>query len=167
MDRASASDFFFCWGGAALLLQAFRSLGLPRSVGQHVHVKQRDRGYDEASMVESFVVLHALGGDCLEDFARLREETGLRQMRGHELPSPEAARNFLYQFHDKKLIEKAQQERVAPQGAYIPDENAARQGLGRVNDDLLREMGGAARRRKSPRWIKTAPSSRATRRKRW
>src|SRR5580698_5952866 len=78
-----------------------------------------------------------LGGDCLDDFARLREETGLRQMLGHELPSPEAARKFLYQFHDQTLIEEAQQELTAGQVAYIPDENAALQGLGRVNDDLL------------------------------
>jgi hypothetical protein len=151
IDPEPIQETLTSWGGTPLLLQAFRSLGLPRSVGQHVQIKQRDRGFDEASMVESFVVLHALGGDCLDDFARLREEAGLRQMLGHELPSPEAARTFLYQFHDKKLIEKAQQERVAPQVAYIPEENAALQGLGRVNDDLLREMG----RRGTPQKIAT------------
>jgi hypothetical protein len=32
----------------------------------------------------------ALGGECLEDFARLREDAGLGEMLGHELPSPEA-----------------------------------------------------------------------------
>jgi len=141
IDPEPIEETLTSWGGTPLLLQAFRSLGLPRSVGQHMHIKQRDRGFDEASMVESFVVLHALGGDCLDDFARLREETGLREMLGHELPSPEAARNFLYQFHDPKLIAEAQQELTAGQVAYIPEENAALQGLGRVNDDLLREMG--------------------------
>ena len=151
IDPEPIPETLTSWGGTPLLLQAFRSLGLPRSVGQHVHIKQRDRGYDEASMVESFVVLHALGGDCLDDFARLREEAGLREMLGHELPSPEAARNFLYQFHDPQLIEEAQQSLLAGQVAYIPDENAALQGLGRVNDDLLREMG----RRGTPQKIAT------------
>jgi hypothetical protein len=82
IDPEPIPETLTSWGGAPLLLQAFRSLGLPRSVSQHVHIKQRDRGYDEASMVESFVVLHALGGDCLDDFARLREEAGLREMLG-------------------------------------------------------------------------------------
>ena len=151
IDPEPIEETLTSWGGTPLLLQAFRSLGLPGSVGQHVHIKQRDRGYDEASMVESFVVLHALGGDCLDDFARLREEAGLREMLGHQLPSPEAARNFLYQFHDSKMIEEAQQSLLAGQAAYIPEENAALQGLGRVNDDLLREMG----RRGPPQKIAT------------
>jgi hypothetical protein len=55
-----------------LVVQAFRSLGVPASVQQHVQTKQRERGYDEATMVESFVVLNALGGDCVDDFQHLR-----------------------------------------------------------------------------------------------
>ena len=75
---------------------AMRSLRVPASVKQHVAVKQRDRGFDEATCIESFLVLNALGGDCLEDFNRLHEDAGLKQMLGHEIPSPEAARKFLY-----------------------------------------------------------------------
>lgn len=48
-------------GGVPLVVQTFRSVGLPASVRQHVRVKQRDRGYDEATMVESFVILNAGG----------------------------------------------------------------------------------------------------------
>ncbi|HLJ30478.1 MAG TPA: hypothetical protein VKY85_27485, partial [Candidatus Angelobacter sp.] len=47
--------------------------------------------------------------DCLEDFEQLREDAGLKEMLGHEVPSAEAARKFLYQFHDEKKIEQAQQ----------------------------------------------------------
>jgi len=32
-----------------------------------VHIKQRERGYDEATYVESLVVLNAVGGECVED----------------------------------------------------------------------------------------------------
>jgi len=70
-----------------LVVQAFRSLGVPASVQQHVQTKQRERGYDEATMVESFVVLNALGGDCVDDFQHLREDAGLKEMLGHEIPS--------------------------------------------------------------------------------
>ena len=78
-------------GGIPLAVQAFRSLGLPASVREQVRVKERDRGYDEATFVESFVVLNAAGGECPEDFERLRQDPGLAEMIGHELPSPRAA----------------------------------------------------------------------------
>jgi hypothetical protein len=47
---------------------------------------------DEAEMVESFVVLNAMGRDCFDDFLRLREDQGLAEMLGHGIPSPDAAR---------------------------------------------------------------------------
>ncbi len=77
-----------------LVVQTFRSLGLPASVKRQVQVKERERGYDEVAFVESFVVLNAAGGECLEDFARLREDPELAELIGHELPSPAAARHF-------------------------------------------------------------------------
>ena len=98
-------------GGVPLLVQTFRSLGLPASVQQHVRVKERQRGYDEAERVESFVILKAAGGDCLDDFQRLREDPGLSERIGHGIPSPEAARKFLYQFHEEEKIEQAKQRR--------------------------------------------------------
>ena len=48
-------------GGVPLLVRTFRSLGLPAMVREHVPIKQRERGYDEATMVESFVILNAVG----------------------------------------------------------------------------------------------------------
>ena len=75
-------------GGVPLLVQTFRSLALPASVRQHVRVKERERGYDEATMVESFVVLNAVGGECFDDFQRLREDPGLRERMGHGIPGP-------------------------------------------------------------------------------
>src|ERR1035437_3133890 len=47
--------------GIPLVVQAFRSLELPRSIQEQVRVKQRERGYDEATFVESFVILNAAG----------------------------------------------------------------------------------------------------------
>src|SRR5207237_170943 len=99
-----------------------------------------ERGYDEATMVESFVVLNALGGECLEDFTHLRGDGGLKEMLGHEIPSPEAARQFLYQFHAVEKIEEAKQRREAEQIAFIPEENEALAGLGEVNRELVKEV---------------------------
>jgi hypothetical protein len=36
-------------GGVPLVVRAFRSLGLPATIQEHVDIKQRERGYDEAT----------------------------------------------------------------------------------------------------------------------
>lgn len=131
-------------GGIPLLVRAARSLDVPGSVARHLRVKQRERGFDEATYVESFLVLNAAGGDCLEDFDQLREDAGLAELLGHAVPSAEAARKFLYQFHEEDKIEQAQQAQQAlgaERISYIPEESAALRGLGQVNQDMVRELG--------------------------
>lgn len=136
LDPEPLEECLTAYGGIPLFVQAMRSLQLGGSVKQHVQLKQRQRGFDEGSNVESFLVLNALGGDCLEDFERLREDAGLKEMLGHEVPSPEAARKFLYQFHDEEEMEKAQTELPVGQVSYIPAENQALRGLAGVNGEL-------------------------------
>jgi hypothetical protein len=140
-DPKPAEEMLTAWGGLPLVVQAFRSLGLPGSVKQHVAVKERQRGYDEATFVESFVVLNAAGGECLDDFERLRADRGLGELLGHEVPSPEAARKFLYAFHEEEMIQQAKQQRLPDQMAYIPSESEPLEGLGKVNQDLIRRFG--------------------------
>jgi hypothetical protein len=70
LDPKPAEEMLASRGGIPLVVQAFRSSGLPGSVKQHVAVKERQRGYDEATFVESFVMLNAAGGECLDDFLR-------------------------------------------------------------------------------------------------
>ena len=128
-------------GGVPLLVQTLRSLGLPAKVREHVRIKERERGYDEATLVESFVVLNAVGGECFDDFERLREDPGLSEMLGHGIPSPEAARKFLYQFHDEEKIAAAKGRRTGDEKAYIPEESEPLVGLGLVNRALVQELG--------------------------
>src|SRR3989442_15858017 len=54
-----------------------RSLVITPLALLHLVVKERQRGYDEATFVESFVILNAAGGECLDDFERLRADPGL------------------------------------------------------------------------------------------
>ena len=141
IDAEPLTEILTAWGGVPLVVQAFRSLGVPASVQQHVQIKQRERGYDEATMVESFVVLNALGGECVDDFQHLREDAGLKEMLGHEIPSPPVARGFLNQFHAAEKIEEARQRRGPEQIAFIPEEGDALAGLGLVNRELVQELG--------------------------
>jgi hypothetical protein len=141
VDPEPLPEILTAFGGIPLVVQAFRSLGLPQSVREQVRVKERQRGYDEATFVESFVVLNAAGGECADDFERLRQDPGLAEMIGHELPSPSAALQFLYAFHEEEKITEAEQRRLPGEIAYIPDETASLSGLGLVNRDLVQRFG--------------------------
>ena len=56
IDPEPAAECLTSYGGAAVLIQTLRSLGVAQSVARHIHIKKRERGYDEATFVESFVV---------------------------------------------------------------------------------------------------------------
>ncbi|MGO8787329.1 MAG: hypothetical protein ACLQVL_08095 [Terriglobia bacterium] len=77
----------------------------------------------------------------MNDLERLRQDPGFAEMIGHELPSPRAALEFLYAFHQEEKIEEAQQRRLPEQIAYIPEETAPLEGLGRVNRELGQRFG--------------------------
>jgi len=124
-----------------LLVQTFRTLKAPESVKRNLGIKQRQRGFDEATYVESFVILNAAGGECLDDLEVLKQDRALARLVGHEFPSPEAARKFLYEFHEAERIEQAQKALPLGQVSYIPEESEALRGLGRVNEELIRELG--------------------------
>ena len=96
VDPEPLPEVLTALGGVPLMVQAFRSLGLPALVKEHVQIKERQRGYDEATLVESFVILNAVGGECIDDFVRLREDAGLSEMVGHQMPSPPVTRKFLF-----------------------------------------------------------------------
>jgi hypothetical protein len=126
--------------GLPLVLETMRALGLPRVIRDHVHIRERQSGYTEAEKIEALVVLLAAGGDCLDDIAVLRADGGLGRLLERQLPSADTLRHFLYAFHDEQLIAAAQAQRPAGQVAYIPAENAALQGLARVNTALVHQV---------------------------
>lgn len=141
LDEQPLEETITALGGVPLFVRAVRSLDVPGSVKRHLHVKQRERGFDEATYVESFLVLNAVGGDCVEDFERLQEDPGLAEMLGHDVPSPAAALKFLYRFHDEAAMQRAQQELRTGQVSYIPAENEPLRALAQVNQDVVQELG--------------------------
>ena len=141
IDPEPIPETLTAMGGVPLWVQTFRSLGLPARVPEQVRIKQRERGYDQATMVESFVVWNAVGGECCDDFERLRGDPGWSELIGHEVPSPAVARKFLNQFHEEEKIEEAQRRRTGDQIANIPEENEPLEGLGLVNRALVQGLG--------------------------
>src|SRR5713226_9537376 len=79
IDPEPAAERLTSYGGAPLLIRTLRSLEVGQSVARHIKIKQRQRGYDEATFVESFVLLNGVGGDCLDDFEHLRADGGLAE----------------------------------------------------------------------------------------
>ena len=124
-------------GGLPLVVETMRGLGLDRAINKHLHTSRRNSGYREVEKVEALLLLIAAGGDCLDDIRTLQADEGLCRLLGRELPSPDTLRHFLYEFHDEALIEKAKRQRAAGTVAYIPEENDALVGLGRVNQALV------------------------------
>lgn len=129
--------------GLTLVDEVLLALGVRHSVEQHVHIKERERGFSEEELVACFVVAFAAGIDCLDDFQVLREDKALERLREMGMPSPDVARRFLYAFHEKELVEKAKSQRPPGVESYIPEESKSLQGLGQVNVDLIRALAAA------------------------
>jgi len=121
------------FGGLPLVMETFRSLGLPQSIKKQLALHQREGKYQEADYVESFVSVFAAGGDCVDDFEILRQDEGLKKL-GLQVPSPEAVRCFLNAFHEEELL----QGRL-PDQAFIPEETECLEGLAAVGRDLIKK----------------------------
>ncbi len=63
--------------GASLLVELFRRSGLKAMSNRVLPAKGSAKGLKQGQTVESFVLLSALGGDCIEDIERLRQDEGL------------------------------------------------------------------------------------------
>jgi len=120
------------WAGAALLAELYRKAGVEAAIKRALPKKKSSRGLRQEQMVESFVLLSALGGDCIEDMERLRQDKGLESMLGYRPPAPETARQWLDKFHDEVLMK----ERPL-QGAFIPPQSARLVGLKEPNRQVI------------------------------
>src|SRR4030042_202090 len=87
------------WAGAGLLVELYRKAGIEIATERALPSKKSSKGLKQSQMVESFVLLSALGGDCIEDMERLRQDEGLGAMLGYCPPAPETARQWLDKFH--------------------------------------------------------------------
>jgi hypothetical protein len=135
--------------GLPLVIETMRALRLDRAIEQHLRVRERDSGYSDVEKVEALMLLLASGGECLDDIGVLQADTGLGRLLERTLPGTDVLRRFLYRFHDERLIEQAQRERPAGTVAYVPQENEALQGMGRVNVALVHALWAAGKSKRA------------------
>ncbi len=107
------------WAGAAVLAELYRKAGVEAAVERSLPKKKSPKGIRQGQMVEVFVLLSALGGECLEDMERLRTDGGLAALLGYRPPAAETARQWLDRFHDDDLMAQGVQSRFNGIPAYV------------------------------------------------
>jgi len=120
------------WAGVTLLVELYRKAGIEAAAEKALPHKKSPKGLRQGQMVESFVLLSALGGDCIEDIERLRQDEGLQAMLGYSPPAPETARQWLDRFHDDGLTKEPLR-----QGSFIASESSALAGLKEPNRKVI------------------------------
>jgi len=144
-------------GGLPLYLDLAQTIGLFRSVREHIQVREDGQGWRDSQVIMSLILLNLAGGDCVDDlnileadegFSRIlrrvelcdlgRKERRKRERRWRKekrrtVPSPTAAFRYLEAFHDEE-----EEKRRVPGKAFIPAPNQHLTGLGEVNRDLMR-----------------------------
>ena len=139
--------------GLPVYLDLLQGMGLRELIGSHVQVKER--GWTDAQMVVSLMLLNLAGGDCVEDLRTLEKDEGfcriLRRMeqqgmrraerreverrwrkeRWRSVPSSSAAFRYLSAFHDGDEEKKRKEGK-----AFIPVPNEHLRGLAKVNQGM-------------------------------
>jgi Transposase DDE domain group 1 len=124
--------------GVLAISRVYRSLGLPDLVGANLQLRRRQRGFTEAQMVETVVLLQALGGDCPEDIRLLTPDPCLERGLGYGAPKATAVRGFLERFDDESLeaLRPPRQE----QKSFIVPSSGPVQGLQQVQAGTVRRI---------------------------
>ena len=145
--------------GLPLFLDLAWVTGLVESIRRHLKLREGQQGWTDAQMVMALILLNLAGGEHVSDLEVLEQDPGFSQVlhrvetaglsrqarralerrfrreRQRSVPSPSAVFRYLAGFHDPE------QERLrVPGKAFIPKPNAALQGLGWVNRDLIAEL---------------------------
>lgn len=140
IDSRPLEGAYSAHAGLGAVSRVVRSLGLPGLCdGFLADLKKRCRGFTPGQHVEALIVLHAAGGDCMEDMDALRDDTGVTKMLGYTVPSARALGDFLHQFHDGALVLDAQQRaKAADLKAYLVEETLLLQRLADVERAMVR-----------------------------
>ena len=106
--------------GTVLLHDFAQRLGMEEVLEEELHVKTRERGYEESEAIKGLVYNVILGGEHLSDLEVLRGDPGTQELRDAEgILAPTTAGEFLRKFdigdvHDLQRVHLRLQERVRP-----------------------------------------------------
>ena len=85
--------------GLSLLYAMAEALEIPRILDQHIHVKERERGYPESEHILALAANAFIGGDFMDDLEALREDVAIQKAIGRkDIPDPTTAADFCRRF---------------------------------------------------------------------
>ena len=119
LDARPLQEATSAHAGLLCISRAYRALGLPGLVTTNLPLRKRQRGFAEAQLIESLVLLLSLGGECPEDIHLLSGDDCLERGLGYAPPKVTAVREFLERFHNQKL-EKLRPEREVQKSIIFP-----------------------------------------------
>jgi hypothetical protein len=136
------------YGGAVLLRETARAVGLGEAVETHLHLKTRQRGLSEAEFVGAVAEAVALGAVCLDDLNVARSDAVLEATRGFGVPAPQTAGTWLRRFtlghlaqfdkalrevvHNALVLGGAEEVTLDYDSTYISSRSTRRQGVDRT-----------------------------------
>lgn len=86
------------YGGAVLLRETMRAVGVADALDASLHLKQRRRGLSDTQFVMGMAESVALGASCLDDLAVNRADDAQRALRGFDVAAPQTAGTWLRRF---------------------------------------------------------------------
>jgi hypothetical protein len=143
--------------GLPVYLDLMKAMSLPEMIGRHLQVKER--GWTDAQMVLSLMLMNIAGGDCVEDLSKVESDEGFcrvlrrvehqgmkrwerraeegrwRKERWRSVPASSSVFRYLSAFHDG-----GQEEKRVGGKAFIPVPNAHLRGLAKVNGEMAAFM---------------------------
>jgi hypothetical protein len=119
--------------GVVGLIELGRQSNVMAAAEKYLPAKQSPKGLGQGQLVEAFVALSALGGECVDDFTHLRRDEGLAAILGYTLPAASTARQWLDRFHDDALLANR-----PAQGSFLPAESSWLAGLRAVVEYSVR-----------------------------
>jgi hypothetical protein len=85
--------------GILLIQNLAYCLGIPERIEKIVKVKERERGYCEATSIFALAQSMIMGGECLDDLEVLRRAAAVKVLTGLEIPHPTTEGDFLRRFN--------------------------------------------------------------------
>lgn len=105
--------------GLSLFYAMAEALDIPKTLNQHVHVKERAAGYPESEHILALSANAFVGGDFLDDLEALREDVAIKKAIGREeIPDPTTAGDFCRRFSLGHLLQMNKAFTEILQGVY-------------------------------------------------
>ena len=132
-NEKNAEQIFTPFGGAVLIDEVFRKLGISHSIDEHIGARPASAGvtYTDSSYVKSLVLMQILGGDTVDDLANIRNDAVLREVMGNT-PGRTSFHNYFASF-----VDEAQERRRAQGKSTLLVPNKHLMGFDEVTRHLL------------------------------